>query len=328
VARVVVTARLPEPTAAEPLEAAGHEVLQRDDPRPAGPEELLRLTEGRDGMLAMPVDRVDAALLAARPQLHFVANFGVGYDNVDVQAATARGVAVTNTPGVLSEAVADHCVALVLAAARRVVEGDRLIRDGGWTGFSTDLLLGTDLAGATVGLVGLGRIGAAVARRLVLGFGMRGLYAGRSRRPELERELGVERTELPELLARADVVTLHLPLTAQTRGLIGAPELAAMREGAVLVNVARGPIVDEPALVAALREGRIRAGLDVFDDEPLPAGHPLTRLDTAVLTPHIASAGRRSRAAMAALAVENLLAMLAGRRPPNLVNPEAWPARG
>jgi glyoxylate reductase len=325
---VVVTARLPDPAAAEPLRAAGHEVLQRDDPRPSGPEELLRLTEGREGMLAMPVDRVDATLLDARPQLRFVANFGVGYDNVDVPAATERGVAVTNTPGVLSEAVADHCVALVLAAARRVVEGDRLIRGGGWTGFSTDLLLGTDLAGATVGLVGLGRIGAAVARRLVLGFGMRGLYAGRSRRPELERELGLERTGLAELLARSDVVTLHLPLTAETRGLIGAPELAAMREGAVLVNVARGPVVDARALAAALRDGRIRAGLDVFDDEPLPAGHPLTDVGNAVLTPHIASAGRRSRAAMAALAVENLLAMLAGRRPPNLVNPEAWPARG
>jgi glyoxylate reductase len=313
--------------AAEPLRQAGHEVLRREDPRPASPEELFELTAGRVGMLAMPVDRIDARLLDARPQLRFVANFGVGYDNVHLDAATARGVLVTNTPGVLTEAVADHCVALVLAAARRVVEGDRLTRAGGWTGFSTDLLLGTDLDGATVGLVGMGRIGAAVARRLVIGFGMRGLYAGRSAKPELEAKLGVKRAELPDLLARSDVVTLHLPLTPQTRGLIGARELAAMREGAVLVNVARGPIVDEPSLVAALREGRIRAGLDVFDEEPLPAGHPLLALDTVVVTPHIASAGRRSRAAMGALAVENLLAMLAGRRPPNLVNPEAWAAR-
>jgi glyoxylate reductase len=328
VARVVVSARLPDPTAAQPLREAGHEVLQRDDPRPAEPDELLRLTVGREGLLAMPVDRIDARLLDARPELRYVANFGVGYDNVDVDAATARGVLVTNTPGVLSEAVADHCVALALAAARRVVEGDRLTRAGGWTGFSTDLLLGSDLAGATVGLVGLGRIGSAVARRLVLGFGMRGLYAGRSARPELEAELGLERAELPDLLARSDVVTLHLPLIAETRGLIGARELAAMREGAVLVNVARGPIVDEPALVAALREGRIRAGLDVFDDEPLPPGHPLLALESAVLTPHIASAGRRSRAAMAALAVDNLLEMLAGRRPPNLVNPRAWATPG
>ncbi|MDX6645756.1 MAG: glyoxylate reductase [Miltoncostaeaceae bacterium] len=323
-ARVVVSARLPDPTAAQRLRAAGHEVLLRDDPRPAAPEELLRLTAGREGLLAMPVDRIDARLLDARPELRFVANFGVGHDNVDVDAATARGVLVTNTPGVLSEAVADHCVALVLAAARRVVEGDRLTRAGGWTGFSTDLLLGIDLSGATVGLVGLGRIGTAVARRLVLGFGMRGLYAGRSARPQLEAELGLRRAELHELLARSDVVTLHLPLTEQTRGLIGARELAAMREGAVLVNVARGPIVDEPALLEALRDGRIRAGLDVFDHEPLPPGHPLLALETAVLTPHIASAGRRSRAAMAALAVHNLLEMLAGRRPPNLVNPEAW----
>jgi glyoxylate reductase len=323
VARVVVSARLPDPGAVERLRAAGHEVLLRDDTRPAGPDELLRLTEGREGLLAMPVDRVDAALLDARPQLRFVANFGVGYDNVDVDAATSRGVMVTNTPGVLSDAVADHCVALVLAAARRVVEGDRLMRRGGWTGFSTDLLLGMDLAGATAGLVGLGGVGAAVARRLVSGFGMRGLYVGRRPRPELERELALERVELPDLLARADVVTLHLPLTAETRGLIGARELAAMRDGAVLVNVARGPIVDEAALVAALREGRIRAGLDVFDEEPLPPGHPLLDLETAVLTPHVASAGRRSRAAMAALAADNLLEMLAGRRPPNVVNPQA-----
>jgi glyoxylate reductase len=321
VARLVVSARLPDPAAPERLLAAGHDVLVRDDPRPADARELAELTEGREGLLAMPVDRIDAALLDARPELRYVANFGVGYDNVDVAAASARGVMVTNTPGVLSDAVADHCVALVLAAARRVVEGDRMMRAGGWSGFSTELLLGLDLAGATVGLVGLGGVGAAVARRLVLGFGMRGLYVGRRARPELEAELGVQRVELPELLARADVVTLHLPLTAETRGLIGARELAAMRDGAVLVNVARGPIVDEAALLAALREGRIRAGLDVFDDEPLPPGHPLLGIEAAVLTPHIASAGRSSRAAMAALAVHNLLAMVAGGRPPNLVNP-------
>jgi glyoxylate reductase len=217
---------------------------------------------------------------------------------------------------VLDDAAADLCVALALAAARRVAEGDRLVRAGGWTGFSTDLLLGLDLAGATVALVGLGAIGRGVARRLVAGFGMRGLYVARRPHPEDERALGVARAGLDEALAAADLVTLHLPLTAETRGLIGARELALMRPGAVLVNISRGPIVDEAALTAALRDGRIAAGLDVFDREPIGADHPLASLPNAVLTPHIGSAGRVTRARMAALAADNLLAMAAGRRPP------------
>ena len=218
---------------------------------------------------------------------------------------------MTNTPGVLDEAVADHCVGLVLAAGRRIAEGDRLVRDGGWTGFSTDLLLGLDLAGATAGLVGVGGVGSAVATRLVQGFGMRGVYLARRRHPELEDRLGIAPATLDALLEEADVITLHVPLTPETRGMIGAAELARMRPGAVLVNVSRGPVVDEDALVEALREGRISAGLDVFADEPLPAGHPLTALPNAVLTPHIASAGRLTRRRMAHLAVDNLLAMAA-----------------
>ncbi|HTI34957.1 MAG TPA: NAD(P)-dependent oxidoreductase, partial [Miltoncostaea sp.] len=257
--------------------------------------------------------------LDACPTVRFVANHAVGTDNIDLAAAAARGVLVTNTPGVLDEAVADHCVGLVLAAARRIAEGDRLVREGGWTGFSTDLLLGLDLAGATAGLVGVGGVGRAVATRLVAGFGMRGRYVARRRHPELEERLGIRPASLEELLAEADVVTLHVPLTPETRGMIGAAELARMRPGAVLVNVSRGPVVDQAALVEALRDGRIRAGLDVFEEEPLPSGDPLTTLDDVVLTPHNASAGRETRRRMAELAVDNLLAMAAGEAPPSLV---------
>ena len=320
VARLLVTARLSDPAAVERLRDAGHDVVVRDEVRPADAGELRRLAADRDGLLCLPADRIDAEFLDACPSVRFVANHAVGTDNIDLAATTARGVAVTNTPGVLDEAVADHCVGLVLAAARRIAEGDRLVRDGGWTGFSTDLLLGLDLAGATAGLVGVGGVGGAVATRLVEGFGMRGLYLARRPHPELEEGLGIVPAALGALLAEADVVTLHVPLTAETRGMIGAGELARMRPGAVLVNVSRGPVVDQDALVEALREGRISAGLDVFADEPLPAGHPLTGLPNAVLTPHIASAGRLTRSRMAHLAVDNLLAMADGRTPPTPVS--------
>ena len=319
-ARLAVTARLSDPDAVARLRAAGHDVAVRDDPRPASPAELLALTAGREGLLCLPADRIDAAFLDASG-VRWVSNHAVGTDNIDLAAAAERGVAVANTPGVLDDAAADLCVALALAAARRVAEGDRLVRAGGWTGFSTDLLLGLDLAGATVALVGLGAIGRAVARRLVIGFGMRGLYVARRPHPDDERALGVERADLDEALAAADLVTLHLPLTAETRGLIGARELALMRPAAVLVNISRGPIVNEGALTAALREGRIAAGLDVFEHEPIGPDHPLASLPNVVLTPHIASAGRVTRARMAALAADNLLAMAAGRRPPS---PVVW----
>lgn len=318
-ARLLVTARLSDPGAVARLRAAGHDVLVRDDARPAEPAELRRLAAGCAGLLCLPADRIDADFLDACPSVRFVANHAVGTDNIDLAAAAARGVRVTNTPGVLDETVADHCVGLALAAARRIAEGDRLVRAGGWTGFSTDLLLGLDLAGATAGLVGVGGVGRAVAARLVGGFGMRGRYLARRPHPELEERLGIRPATLDELLEEADLVTLHVPLTPDTRGMIGAAQLARMRPGAVLVNVSRGPVVDQAALVEALREGRIRAGLDVFEDEPLPAGHPLTGLENVVLTPHIASAGRETRRRMAELAVGNLLAMAAGEAPPSPV---------
>jgi glyoxylate reductase len=243
------------------------------------------------------------------PRLRVVANFGVGYDRVDVAACSERGVVVTNTPGVLDEATADLAFALVLATRRRVVEGDRLVRSGGWTGSWPEGQLAEEVTGSTLGIVGLGRIGSAVARR-ARGFGLRVVYAGR--RP-IETALADFRA-LDELFAEADIVTIHAPLTPETYGLVDARRLALLRDGACFVNTARGEIVDEPALVAELVSGRIRAGLDVFTDEP-DVPHELLGLANVVLTPHLGSATRRTREAMTRLVVDNLLALEQGRPP-------------
>jgi glyoxylate reductase len=300
-ARVHVTAVLPE--AVERLLAATFELV----PSPAGCQ----------GVITTPADVVDEAFLTAvGPQLRVVANFGVGYDSVDVEAATRRGVVVTNTPDVLTDATAELTIALVLALLRRVVEGDRLVRRGAEWGLAPTFMLGEGLAGKTLGVVGLGRIGRKVAR-LVEAFGMRIVHTGGSGPYE---ELPLER-----LLAEADVVTLHAPLTPETHGLIGRDELALMRSDAVLVNVARGPIVDEEALVQALRAGEIAgAALDVYEHEP--AVHPgLAELDNVVLTPHLGSATLAAREAMGMLCVDALEAVLLENRvPANTVNPQAW----
>jgi glyoxylate reductase len=277
---------------------------------------LARALHDVDGLLCLLTERIDAELLAGAPRLRAVANCAVGYDNVDVRAAAARGIVVTNTPDVLTESSADLAWALLLAAARRVAEGDRMIRAGRWRGWSPDLLLGTDVHGATLGIVGLGRIGAAVARR-GLGFGMRVVYTQRHRARRAPH--GVERLSLARLLAVADFVSLHVPLTAQTRHLIGARELARMKRTAVLVNTSRGAVVDETALVRALGRGRIAgAGLDVFEHEPR-VPRALRAAPNVVLTPHIASATTATRARMAELAARNLAVALAGGAPPNRV---------
>jgi glyoxylate reductase len=286
---------------------------------------LLRGVRDAEGLLCLLTERVDAALLAAAPRLRAVANCAVGHDNVDLAAAAARGVIVTNTPDVLTETCADLAWALLLAAARRVAEGDRLVRSGRWRGWAPDQLLGVDVHGATLGVVGLGRIGRAVARR-ARGFGMRVLYWQRRRlaRPPA----GARFASLPRLLAAADFVSLHLPLAPATRHLIGARELGRMKRSAVLVNTSRGPIVDQRALTRALAAGRIAAaGLDVYEREPaVPAA--LRRLPNVVLTPHVASATARTRERMAALAAANLAAALAGREPPNRVRAAPVPRRG
>jgi glyoxylate reductase len=272
------------------------------------------LDGGRPGVRALvPVgDRVDARLLDLLPDLALVANFGVGVDNVDLAECAGRGVAVTNTPGVVDAATADLAFALLLAVSRRLVEADAWVREGRWPREGTGALLARDVGGATLGIVGLGRIGRAVARR-ARGFDMRVLYAQRTRYdPELERELGVEHRELDTLLAEADAVTLHVPLTEATRGLLDARRLALLRDGARLVNTARGPIVDEPALVAELVSGRIAAGLDVFAEEPRVA-EELLGLPNVVLAPHVGTLTVETRSRMTRLVVDNVLAFEAGR---------------
>ena len=287
--------------------------------------ELAQRVADCTAIIPMGAHNIPDAVLAAAPRLRVVAVAAVGYNIVDVAAATRRGILVTNTPGVLTDTTADMAWALMLGVSRRLPESDRFVRAGKWTGVYWSQLMGADVHGATLGIIGLGRIGQAIARR-AQGFGMRVLYHNRKRDPEAERGVGAEYRSKAELLREADFVVLSIPLSAETRHLIGAAELALMKPTAFLVNVARGPVVDEAALVEALRTGRIAgAGLDVFEEEPKL--HPgLLALDNLALTPHIGSASRGTRLRMATRAAENCVAGLAGQRPPNLVNPEAWRA--
>jgi glyoxylate reductase len=289
------------------------------------PERLRAELRDAEGLLCLLTDRVDRALLAGSPRLRVVSSCSVGLDHVDLAAAGERGIPVGHTPGVLTETTAELAFALLLAAARRVAEADRFVRAGRWTAelqWEPDLLLGRDLQGATLGVVGLGAIGGAVARR-ALAFGMRVLGVSRSRRALP----GVAPASLGQALAESDFVSLHVPLGPETRQLIGAAELARMKPGAVLVNTARGGLVDEAALVEALRSGHLSAaGLDVFAEEPLPAGSPLLGLPNVVLLPHIGSASIATRARMADLAVENLLAGLEGRPLPHRAADGSGPA--
>lgn len=324
--RVYVTRRLPEAALAM-LRAQAEITVWPTDEVPPPREVLIGEAGASDGLLSLLTDRVDGALLDAAPRLRVVSNCAVGFDNVDVDAATARGVVVTNTPGVLTETVADFTMALLLAAARRLIEADRYTRAGKWQSWEPMLFLGQDVYGATLGLVGLGRIGAAVARR-AHGFGMTVLYHDVVRREDLERDLGLRYAALDEVLRQADFVSLHVPLAPQTRHLIGAAQLALMKPTAVLINTARGPVVDPEALYHALAGRRIAAAaLDVFEVEPVPSDDRLLTLDNIVVAPHIASASVETRTKMAVMAAENLLGALAGRRPPNLVNPEVWERR-
>lgn len=319
--RVLVTRPLPEPGAA-PLVDAGLAVEQHQVDAPLPAAELATRVEGKDALLCMLSDRIDGPLLdAAGPSLRVVANFAVGFDNIDVSAATARGVLITNTPDVLTDATADIAWTLLMAAARRVIEGDSLVRQGRWTGWTPTQLLGAPVAGRTLGVFGMGKIGRAVAAR-ANGFGMRVLYHNRSRDEQAERELGATYVPLAELLAEADFLSLHAPLNEASRHVIDAGALASMKPSAILVNTARGPLVDEAALVEALRAGTIAAaGLDVFEAEPSLAPG-LAELDNVVLLPHLGSATTDARAAMARLCCDNILAALDGRRPATLLNPE------
>src|ERR687893_1467705 len=288
--------------------------------RPPEREELLDAVRGVSGVLSTATEKMDGEVMdAAGDELRIIANMAVGYDNIDVGAATERGVIVTNTPGVLDETTADVAFMLVLAAARRLGEGERLLRAGEWKWWGPKQLRGLDVWGKTLGIVGMGRIGRAVARR-GKGFGMEILYHNRSRNEETEEELGARYVGLEELLRESDFVSIHTPLTEDTRHLISERELGLMKETAVLVNTSRGPVVDEAALADALAEGRIfAAGLDVYEEEPKV--HPkLLELENAVLAPHVGSASIETRDKMAAMAAENLAAVLRGEQPKTLVS--------
>jgi glyoxylate reductase len=313
-ARIFVSRQLPEP-ALEILRAAGDVWLSPHD-RPLAVAELHAAVAGADAALTLLHDRVDDAFLAAAgPSLRVVANVAVGYDNIDVAACARRGVVCTNTPGVLVESTADIAFALILMATRRLGEAERMVRSGATWSWGMFYMLGMGLQGKTLGIVGLGKIGIATARR-ARAFGMRIAYAGRRRvDAALEEELGAELLELDELLATADVVSIHCPLSAETRHLIDARRLALMKPTAYLVNTARGPIVDEAALTAALRAGTIAgAGLDVFEREPI-VEPGLLDLENVVLLPHLGSATIETRTAMGVLAAENAAAVLRGEPP-------------
>ncbi|MFM9106043.1 MAG: 2-hydroxyacid dehydrogenase [Chloroflexota bacterium] len=317
---VAVTRIIPEAGLRLVREAA--DLRLWEDELPPSPAELARLLRGCDGALTLLTDRIDADVLDREPQLRVISNFAVGYDNVDVPAATERRVAVCNTPGVLTDATADATWALLMSAARRVVEGVEYVRAGHWKTWGPTLLLGQQVTGATLGIVGFGRIGREVARR-ARGFGMDIQVYDLFRDEAAEREHGVRFAPLDDLLRTSDFVTLHVSLTPETRHLIGAREFGLMKPTAVLVNAARGPVVDTAALTNALRDGAIfAAGLDVTDPEPLPADHPLVSLPNCTIVPHTASATVQTRDAMAELAARNLLAVLSGQRPPACVNPE------
>jgi len=315
--KVYVTRKLPALALDELARACEVEIWDYETPPPY--ETIAARVADKDGLLCLLTDRIDAALMDAAPRLKVISQCAVGYDNVDVAAAKARGIAVGNTPGVLTDATADFAFTLMLAAARRVVEGADFVRAGKWETWGLTLLLGQEVFGATLGIVGMGRIGQAVAKR-ARGFEMRVLYHDAVRRPEAERALGVEYRPLDDLLAEADFVSLHVSLNPQTRGLIGARELRRMKPSAVLVNTARGPVVDTEALYDALSRGEIAAAaLDVTDPEPLPADHKLLTLPNVIVTPHIASATVTSRPRMALMAVRNLIAGVRGEPLPNPV---------
>ncbi len=321
--RVFVARLIPEEGLAPIRDACDADVWT--DEMPPTRAELLRRGRGCDGLLTLLTDRVDDELLdIVGPGLKVVSNFAVGYDNIDVAACARRGVLVGNTPGVLTETTADLAWALMLAAMRRLPEGDRYVRAGDWRTWGPQLLMGGDVHGATLGIVGFGRIGQAVARRAA-GFGMTVLYSSRTGAPaDVETELGARRVDLDELLATSDIVSLHCPLVPETRGLIDAAALARMKPTAVLVNTSRGPVIDQAALAVALRGGLIAAAaLDVTDPEPIAPDDPLLSLDNCLVVPHIASASRATRGRMASMAAANLIAGVRGEPLPNQVQPPA-----
>lgn len=323
--KVLVTRKIFDESLAMVAKHCDVESNQRDIP--FTPKQLLQKLQGKAGVICLLTDTISDEVLAKHPQLKIVSNVAVGYNNIDVKAATRRRVMVTNTPGVLDDTTADFTWCLILATARGLIGADRTFRSGKWKGWGVMQFLGRDVHHKTLGICGLGRIGKGVARR-ARGFDMRVLYTDVQRVPEaLERELGVTFVDKKTLLQESDIVTLHVPLFPETTHYIGAPELRLMKKTAILINASRGPVVDEKALVKALKEGWIAgAGLDVYEKEPKPAPG-LTRLPNTVLAPHVASASIETRRRMSDMAAANCVAGLTGQRPPNLVNPEVLTQR-
>lgn len=324
-ARVVVLRVIPDAGLDLLREAAAGGDIELDiwpDELPPTTDALAAFVHGAVGAVTLVTDKIDGTLLDAEPQLRVLSNFAVGYDNIDVEAATARGVMVCNTPGVLTETTADMTWALLMAAARRIVEAADYVRAGRWKTWGPTLLLGRDVHHATLGIIGLGRIGKEVAKR-ARGFDMEILAYDEYHDDAFATAMGVRYVSLNELLEQSDFVTLHCALTPDTYQLIGHDELARMKPEAILINAARGPVVDTDALTNALRDGVIRAAaLDVTDPEPIPPDHPLVSMENVVIAPHIASASDATRDRMAVMAATNLLQALRGERPTHLVNPE------
>jgi glyoxylate reductase len=318
--KVYVTRLLPEEAMDRIRSFCEVELWEGELPPPK--EVLLEKVRDIEGLLCLLTDPIDAELLSKAPKLRVVSNYAVGFDNIDVPEATRRGILVTNTPGVLTETTADFAFALLMAAARRVAEGDRQVREGNWKTWGPLILRGQDIHGATLGVIGLGRIGTAVANR-AKGFGMKLIYCDPRRKTSTEAELGIEHVSFDRLLAESDFITIHVNLTPTTHHLIGPKEFSKMKKTAVLVNTARGPIVDNMALYHALRNGEIAfAALDVTEPEPIAPDHPLLTLGNVIITPHIASASVTTRTKMGLMAAENLISGLKGEMPANPVNPE------
>ena len=322
--KVYITRKIPEKGLRRIVERFEVEVWPEYYPPPKSV--IIDKVRDVDALVTLLTDKIDEEVLSKAKKLRIIAQYAVGYDNIDVEAATKRGIYVTNTPGVLTEAVADFTWALILAITRRIVEADSFVRSGEWeetrTGWHPLMMLGFEVYGKTIGIVGMGRIGQAVARR-AKGFNMKILYHDIVERPEIEKELGAIKVSLETLLKESDIVSIHTPLTKETYHMIGEKELKLMKKTAYLINTARGQVVDTEALIKALKEGWIAgAALDVFEEEPLPKNHPLTKLKNVVLAPHAASATVDTRSNMADLVAENLIAFLEGRIPPTLVNRE------
>lgn len=324
--RVYVTRELPERGLKKIMERFDTEVWPEYGPPPK--QVIIEKARDADALVTLLSDKIDAEIFDAAPKLKIVAQMAVGFDNIDVEEATRRGIYVTNTPGVLTETTADFAWALLMAIARRVVEADRYVREGKWkVGWHPSMLLGRDVYGATLGIIGVGRIGSAVARRAKC-FNMRILYYDVVRNPQIEKETGATFVDLDTLLRESDFISVHVPLTKETYHLINAERLKFVKKTAYLINTSRGPVVDEKALYEALKEGRLAgAALDVFEQEPLPTDSPLLRLDNVILTPHIASASYETRSRMAEMVAENLIAFFEGKVPPNLVNPDVVKVR-